>query len=64
MTDPGELISGIFSVAVLTVVVVLLVGAFQGWDISAISQTVSSLAVPFIISLVFFSLLLEIVRKM
>lgn len=64
MEGPGEIVSGIFSATVVLVVLLLLFGAFRGWDISAISQLISSFAVPFVISLVIFSFILQIANKL
>lgn len=63
MSDPGEVISAIFSTAVLLVVLAVLVGAFRGWNVSGIVNVVSSLAVPFLIGLIFLFLLLTVVQS-
>ena len=62
MTDPAEIVTGIFTTVVMLVVLILLYGALQGWDISNISQYVSAFAVPFIALLVFLFFILSILE--
>lgn len=63
MTDPAEIVSGIFSVVVMIVVLVLLYGSLQGWDIISIVNIISSLAVPFTVLLILFFFALSIYQE-
>ena len=60
MSDPTEVVTSILVLAVSFVVVAMIWGTFQGWDVTAISSLVSSLAVPFVIALIGIFALLQI----
>ena len=62
MTDPGEIITTIFSIAVIGVVFLMIYGSFNGWDITAISSLVSSLVFPFVIGLIGLFAILQILQ--
>lgn len=64
MTDPAELVYGIFSLVVMGVMAVLLYGSLHGWNISSIADTVSSFAVPFTVSLVILFAVLTIFQEL
>lgn len=64
MTDPAELVYRVFSGVVMGVVAILLVGSLQGWNISSITETVSSYAVPFTVSLVVLFFILTISQEL
>lgn len=64
MTDPAELVYSIFSVAVMGVVLILVYGSFQGWNIGAIAEFVSSLAVPFTVGLIIMFFVLSIYQEL
>ena len=60
MTDSSELISAIFSTAVLFLVFIMIIGLFLGWNINRIADLASSLALPFILGLIVLFAFLEI----
>jgi hypothetical protein len=62
MTDPGEIVTGIFTAVVMGVVALMMYGAFNGWDITAISSVATSLAVPFVIGLIGLFAILQIAQ--
>lgn len=64
MTDPAEFVYSIFSLVVMGVVLILVYGSFQGWNIGSIAETVSSFAVPFTVSLVILFFLLNIFQEL
>ena len=64
MSDPGEIIAGLFSVIVTAIVVVLFVLAIQGNDITGLTSTITSLAVPFVVLLVILFFLLTVVTEL
>lgn len=64
MTDPAELVYTIFSLVVMGVVLILVYGSLQGWNISSIAGTVSSLAVPFTVGLIILFFILSIFQEL
>jgi len=64
MTDPADVVSAIFTLAVSSVVLLMVYGALAGWDITAISQIAASFALPFVIFLVVMYVVLEVLNSL
>jgi hypothetical protein len=62
MPDPEDVVSSIFSLAVLLVVIVVLYTFNAGGDLTRVTNIVSSLAVPFILTLIGVFVILQIIQ--
>ncbi|WP_335999370.1 hypothetical protein [Halorientalis halophila] len=60
MTYPAQAVTGLFSLVVAILVLILTIGTLWDWNVNYIAQVASQFAVPFVLALVSLYLFLEI----